>query len=107
MSDPKPKPTASPSAGFVPLKSLSAKTPATPQETLAELRRIYFKTSRDTIEHDLAHAIELLKALPDEEWRDKAAVYMEGLGEMRAEWVRKERRDGRQKTGDRRPKKPR
>ncbi len=45
-------------------------------------------TSRRTIEHDFAHAIELLKSLPDEDARQKAHVYMEGLAEMRNEWAK-------------------
>ena len=63
--------------GFVALKSLR-QGPPDPAAALAELRRIYFRTTRDTIEHDLAHAIELLKSLPDDEMRAKAAVFMEG-----------------------------
>ena len=72
--------------GFVSLKSLR-QGPPDPTAALAEIRRIYFATSRQTIEHDLAHAIELLKSLPDEETRERASVYMEGLNEMRREWA--------------------
>ena len=74
-----------PVSGFVPLKALS-KGPPDPREALAEIRRIYFATTRETIDHDLTHAIELLKAIPAEEDREKASVYMEGLNEMRGEW---------------------
>jgi hypothetical protein len=74
-----------PVSGFVSLKALS-KGPPDPREALAEIRRIYFATTRETIEHDLTHAIELLKAIPAEEDREKASVYMEGLNEMRGEW---------------------
>jgi hypothetical protein len=70
--------------GFVPLKSL--KRGQTPADALGEIRRLYFGTSRRTIENDFLHAIELLKTLPDEETRAKAHVYMEGLAEMRKEW---------------------
>jgi len=73
--------------GFVPLSALSGKTPS-PRALLAEIRRIYFATTRQTIEHDVLHAIELLKALPAEEDREKATVYMEGLAEMQKEWRR-------------------
>ena len=73
---------------FVPLKSL-AKGPPDPAAALAEIRRIYFKTTKRTIEHDIAHAIELLKSLPSEDEREKATVYMEGLAQMRREWARK------------------
>ena len=78
-------------SGFVPLASLRGRTP-NPQEALAEIRRIYFKTTRQTIQNDLAHAIELLKSLPTEEERQKAAVYMDGLAQMRSEWARREKR---------------
>jgi len=71
--------------GFVPLKSLKQGAPD-PKAALAEIRRIYFKTTKKTIEHDIAHAIELLKGLPSEEEREKASVYMEGLAQMRKEW---------------------
>jgi hypothetical protein len=71
--------------GFVPLKSLKQGAPD-PKSALAEIRRIYFKTTKKTIEHDIAHAIELLKGLPSEEEREMASVYMEGLAQMRKEW---------------------
>ena len=74
---------------FVPLTSLRPGPPTDPQSALSEIRRIYFKTTRRTIEHDIAHAIELLKSLPSEEVREKAVVYMEGLVQMRREWARK------------------
>lgn len=81
--------------GFVALTSLRS-GPADPARALAEIRTIYFKTTRRTIQNDLAHAIELLKTLPSEEDREKAAVYMDGLSQLRSEWTRKaQRRDKR------------
>ena len=84
-------------AGFVSLTSLKH-GPPDPQSALEAIRRIYFATTRETIDHDLTHAIELLKSLPDEATREKASVFMEGLNEMRRDWggqpkrrVRKER----------------
>ena len=74
---------------FVPLKSLKPGEPADPKAVLAEIRTIYFKTAKKTIEHDLAHAIELLKSLSSEEDREKATVYMEGLAQMRREWFKR------------------
>ena len=71
--------------GFVALSSLKRGQPST-QEALAEIRRIYFKTTARTIESDLAHAIELLKGLENEAAREKASVFMEGLAELRKEW---------------------
>jgi hypothetical protein len=79
-------------AGFVPLRSLRPGRPADPHLVLAEIRAIYFKTTKQTIQHDLAHAIELLKTLPTEEDRERARVYMDGLAQMRSEWARKRRR---------------
>jgi hypothetical protein len=71
--------------GFVALSSLKRGQPST-AEALAEIRRIYFKTTARTIESDLAHAIELLKGLENEGAREKASVFMEGLAELRKEW---------------------
>ena len=73
--------------GFVPLKTLKEGA-ADPQAALAEIRRIYFNTTRQTIVNDFAHAIELLKALESEEQRERATVYMEGLAQMRSDWER-------------------
>jgi hypothetical protein len=72
--------------GFVSLSSLRSGAPSTPARILEDIRAIYFKTTKETIQHDLAHAIELLKALPDEETRERATVYMQGLAQMRNEW---------------------
>lgn len=77
--------------GFVPLASLRQRA-SDPQEVLAEIRKIYFSTTKRTIQHDLAHAIELLKSLPSEEEREKARVYMDGLAQMRSEWTRVRRK---------------
>ena len=84
--------------GFVALKSIKqgsafAKASAgKPEEVLAQIREIYFKTTKRTIENDIAHAIELLRTLPTEDERDKAAVYMDGLSQMRSEWARAEKK---------------
>ena len=76
------------SDGFVSLKSLK-QGPPNAAAALAEIRRIYFKTTRQTIDHDLAHAIELLKSLPSEDERETATVYMQGLAEMQRNWAKK------------------
>ena len=77
--------------GFVALKSLK-QGPQDPKAVVAQIREIYFTTTKRTIEHDIAHAIELLKTLPTEEERDKAAVYMDGLSQMRSEWTGAEKK---------------
>jgi uncharacterized membrane protein YgcG len=74
-----------PPGGFVSLTSLKQGSPD-PDAALAEIRRIYFKTTRQTIDHDFEHAIELLKGLPTEEQRERATVYMEGIAQMRKDW---------------------
>ena len=93
---------AKPPDGFVPLTSLTQGAPD-PAAALAQIRRIYFSTTRQTIDNDLTHAIELLKALPDEETREKATVYMEGLSQMQREWQAAQRRGGKKKTGRKSP----
>jgi hypothetical protein len=77
--------------GFVALRSIK-QGPRDSRAPLDLIREIYFKTTKRTIEHDIAHAIELLKSLPTEDERDKAAVYMEGLAQMRSEWARAEKK---------------
>ena len=77
-------------AGFVSLKSLKQGR-IDPAAALADIRQIYFKTTKRTIDNDFAHAVDLLKSLPDEETREKATVYMEGLAQMRKEWAVKSR----------------
>jgi hypothetical protein len=53
---------------------------------VAEIRRIYLRASHATIGRDLARAIELLGRIATEEERQRAAVYMDGLSQMRSEW---------------------
>jgi hypothetical protein len=74
-----------PVVGFVPLKSLK-QGPPDPDAALAGIRRLYFTTTKKTIDDDLAHAIELLKSLPTEEARERATVFMHGLSDMQREW---------------------
>jgi hypothetical protein len=59
---------------------------------LAEIRRLYFNTTRQTIQRDLAAALELLKSMDSEEERERATVYMEGLAQMRSDWARQDRK---------------
>ena len=50
------------------------------------IRALYFNATKATIQKDLSKAIDLFKALKSEEDREKAAVYMDGLSQMRSEW---------------------
>ena len=61
-------------------------------DKIAEIRKLYFETSPSTIQRDLDRAIDILKSLEDEDERSKAAVFMEGLAEMRREWKGTRRR---------------
>jgi len=58
-------------------------------DKLAEIRRLYFQTTRQTIEDDLAKALDLLKSMSTEEERERATVYMEGMAQMRSDWKRR------------------
>ena len=64
-----------------------AAPPAVPtDEILAQIREIYFKTTRGTILRDFDRAIDLLKTIPSPDERQRATVYMDGLAEMRKEF---------------------
>jgi hypothetical protein len=55
-------------------------------DKLAEIRRLYFQTTKQSIQDDLEKALDLLKSMASEEERERATVYMEGLAQMRREW---------------------
>jgi hypothetical protein len=63
----------------------------TTDDKLAEIRRLYFSTTKQTIQEDLAKALDLLKSMASEEERERATVYMEGMAQMRADWARQKR----------------
>lgn len=63
----------------------------TADDKLAEIRRLYFQTTKQTIQEDLAKALDLLKSMSSEEERERATVYMEGLAEMYKDWVGKKK----------------
>ena len=55
-------------------------------DKLAEIKRLYHETTAATIGRDLARALEILKSMDTEAERERAAVYMDGLSQMRSEW---------------------
>lgn len=63
----------------------------TADQKLAEIRRLYFATTKQTIQEDLARALDLLKSMATEEERERATVYMEGLAQMRSDWLRQQK----------------
>jgi hypothetical protein len=74
-------------------------------DKLAEIRRLYFQTTRQTIQDDLTKALDLLKSMASEEERERATVYMEGLAEMYKDWRKRPqvKRSKSQVKGKRRP----
>ena len=69
----------------------------TTDDKLAEIRRLYFSTTKQTIQEDLAKALDLLKSMHSEEERERATVYMEGLAQMRSDWAQKRKKGRRPK----------
>ena len=65
----------------------------------AEIRRLYFKTTRQTIQADLEKALDLLKSMASEEERERATVYMEGLAQMRRDWSGQKKKGSGHKKG--------
>ena len=58
------------------------------QDKIDAIRKMYFAATAKTIQRDFERAIDILKSVKDDEARGKAAVFMEGLAEMRKEWRR-------------------
>lgn len=56
---------------------------------LEEIRQLYFNTTKGTVKRDIVRAVDLLKQMESDEEREKAAVYMDGLSQMRSEWGKK------------------
>jgi hypothetical protein len=71
-------------------------------DALDEIKRLYFSATKATVQRDLVRAIALLKGMKSEEERQKAAVYMDGLSQMRSEWGMRPR-GSRRKKQQRRP----
>ena len=69
------------------------------QSAIHEIRRLYDRATAATVERDLKRAVEILKTLPDEETRERAAVFMDGLSQMRSEWrLEKQRQQRKSRT---------
>ena len=69
----------------------------TANDKLAEIRRLYFTTTKATIDRDLTMALDLLRSMSSEEERERATVYMEGLAQMLKDWGGKKKGKGRRK----------
>ena len=66
------------------------------QAKINTIKRLYYRATAATIESDLKEAVAILKTLGDESTRARAAVYMDGLSQMRSEWRLEKRRKTRQ-----------
>ena len=55
-------------------------------DPVAEIKRLYYATTRATIQRDLEKAVALLKTIAAEEDRERVSVFMDGLSQMRSEW---------------------
>jgi hypothetical protein len=60
-------------------------------DALAEIKNLYYNATKATIQKDLARAVALLKSMPTEAERERAAVYMDGLSAMRSEWAQRQK----------------
>jgi hypothetical protein len=57
-----------------------------------EIKRLYYRATKRTIERDFDRAIDLLKSMATDAERERVHVFMEGLAQMRREWSRGGRR---------------
>jgi hypothetical protein len=72
------------------------------EDRLAEIKRLYYRTSKETIVQDFNKALDLLKSMATDEQRERAAVFMDGLAEMRSDWApRGNRKGGKGRKGGR------
>lgn len=60
-------------------------------DPVAEIKKLYYGATKATILRDVERAIDLLKTLPTEDERERVAVYMDGLSQMRSEWAQANR----------------
>lgn len=61
-------------------------------DPLGEIKHLYYHATKASIRQDLARAVELLKSMSTDEDRERAAVYMDGLSQMRSEWAQRGKR---------------
>ena len=73
----------------------------TPANVRAEIKKLYHETTPATVERDLRRAITLLKSLDGEAERTPVAVFMDGLSQMRSEWILARRARTRKPAGRR------
>jgi hypothetical protein len=55
-------------------------------DKVAEIKRLYLTATEATIARHIEQAITILKSMEGDEERERAAVFMDGLAQMRSEW---------------------
>ena len=55
-------------------------------DKVAEIKQLYMTATKATILRHIEQAVALLKSMDTEEERERAAVFMDGLSQMRSEW---------------------
>lgn len=64
-----------------------------------EIKRLYFSTTKQTIDRDMARALELLTHMPSDDARQRVAGFMHGLSDLKREWQPKGKVAGAGRTG--------
>jgi hypothetical protein len=59
---------------------------ASEPDKVASIKRLYYRTTRATIDRDLARAVEILRSMTTETERERAAAFMDGLSQLRSDW---------------------
>lgn len=55
-------------------------------DKVAEIKRLYLTATKPTIARHIDQAIAILASMESDDERERAAVFMDGLAQMRAEW---------------------
>ena len=56
-------------------------------DKVARIRELYLRATRHSIRRDLATAIGILKSMDTDDERQRAAVFMDGLSQLKSEWA--------------------
>lgn len=63
-----------------------------------EIKRLYFSTTKQTIDRDMARALELLTHMANDDARQRVAGFMHGLSDLQREWKPKGKARGKPKA---------
>jgi hypothetical protein len=55
-------------------------------DKVSEIKQLYLTATKATIARHIEQAIAILKSMDSDEERERAAVFMDGLVEMRSDW---------------------